>query len=92
MASTAKSDKTTTAAEPAVEAPAVPEKAKKGETLFVAYQPDAEPAGFENVIIFGRKIDAAEYALDQSPAWKVIEIRKGVPLRAAVDAKIGQRG
>lgn len=91
MASTAKSDKTTTTpAEAPVESP----KTKKGETLFVAYKADvpSDPSGFIDVVIFGRKIDAAEYALDQSPAWQVIEIRKGVTLRAAIDAKNGQRG
>jgi len=85
MATAPKTDKTTT--EPAAPVPT----AKKTETLFVAYQRDAEPAGFEDVVVFGRKIDAAEFALEQEPAWKVLEIRKGVSLRVAIDAKNGQR-
>lgn len=93
MASTAKTDKTTAPTEPVVEASAVAEKPKKSETLFIAYQADVptDPSGFIDLVVFGRKLDAAEFALDQSPAWQVIEIRKGVTLRAAIDAKSGQR-
>lgn len=85
MAATPKSVKTET--EPTV-GPAP--KAKKTETLFVAYDAAADHP-LVDVVVFGRKIDAADWALEQEPTWKVIEIRKGVSLRAAIAAKNGQR-
>ncbi|KQY58354.1 hypothetical protein ASD11_01415 [Aeromicrobium sp. Root495] len=66
--------------------PAPPKPPRKVETLFAAYLPDS----FGDLVVFGRKIDAAEYALDQEPAWKVVELRKGVKLAVAIDAKNGQ--
>jgi hypothetical protein len=88
MATQPKTDKTTT--ETPVEAPKAP-RPKKAESLFVAYQADvpSDPSGFVNLVVFGRKIDAADHALEQDPAWKVIEIHKGEPLLAAVRAKNG---
>jgi hypothetical protein len=67
--------------------PEPPKKSKRAETLFVAYRLEPhgnDPADFHDVCIFGTKLGALEFAMEQEPAWKVTEAAKGHPLRGVV--------
>jgi hypothetical protein len=69
--------------------PEPPKKSKRAETLFVAYALAPAPAAgestdFHDVCVFGTKLGALEFAMEQEPAWKVTEAAKGHPLRGVV--------
>lgn len=61
-------------------------KPKRTETLHAAYQPGANGAAgaFADVVVFGTKLEAYEYAIQQDPTWKVAPIVKGQRLSEAV--------
>lgn len=61
------------------------DKPKRTETLHIAHtKATADAAAFADVVVFGTKLEALEYAMDQDPAWKVATIVKGQPLTEAV--------
>lgn len=64
--------------------PEPPKRAKK-ETLFIAYDM-VDTTGFVNIAVFGVKVDALEFAMDQEPVWRVVTTHKGETLRDAVAA------
>jgi hypothetical protein len=70
-------------------APAAPPKKQRTETLHIAYLTDGtstEPPKFEDVAVFGTKLDAYEFAFEQTPKWDVKPIRKGQTLRDAIES------
>lgn len=70
---------------PLPDMPNKPAKPKRTETLHMAYDPSHDPgAKFHDVVVFGTKLEALEYAMEQDPAWKVAPIVKGQRLTEAV--------
>lgn len=71
-------------------APEAPKRDRKTESLHVAYLPAPEGSGhdgFADAVIFGRKIDALEYAVTQEVRWEYIEVQKGDSLHAAIHSQ-----
>lgn len=62
--------------------PATPAKPKRTETLHAAYKGGANT--FSDVVVFGTKLEAYEFAIEQDPPWKVAAIVKGQRLSEAV--------
>lgn len=85
---TKKPDQPDETALPGAPAPA-PKKPKRTEALFVAYLPADRVAGIEHdgfldAVIFGRKIEALEFAVDQDVRWDVLALAKGDSVHDAI--------
>lgn len=65
--------------------PAPVAKPKRTETLHAAYDKNGNDSySFADVVVFGTKLEAYEYAMGQDPTWKVATITKGQRLSEVV--------
>jgi hypothetical protein len=63
---------------------------KKTERLFIAYT-IVNSKDIGDLRVYGVKAEALEFAIDQEPAWKWVEVAKGESVAEAIKAKVAGR-